>query len=254
MGAVEPAAAHAPNPTAFVLHASRCGSTLVGRMVGELDSSAVVLEPPSVDRALRTGGDAAGVRAAIDELADAPSPGARLFVKLDSWSVLDLAPVRAAYPQVPWVFVYRRPAEIVASHLRERGMQTVPGPLSSQLFGLDAATAAAMPAEEYCARVIGAILEAAARGVDERCLLVTYPELPAAVPDLILPRLGIGCRPDERQRMLAVARFDAKRPGLPFAANGGPPSPSARAAAQRWAADSFARLEAARAAQRKASC
>jgi hypothetical protein len=242
-----------PGPTAFVLHASRCGSTLVGRMLAELDRGAVALEPPSVDRALR-GGDVADVRAAVAEVAGPAPSRSRLFVKLDSWSVLHLESIRAAYPRVPWIFIYRRPAEIVASHLREPGMQTVPGVLPAELFGIDPAGAGAMPADEYCARVIGSILDAAARGVDEHCLLASYPELPAVVPDSIVPRLAIGLGDEERQRMLALAGFDAKRPGLAFSANGGRPSPAAEAAADRWAADPFARLEAARVAQRSASC
>jgi hypothetical protein len=133
-------------------------------------------------------------------------------------------------------------------------MQTVPGGLPAELFGVDPAAAGAMPAEEYCARVIGAILDAAARGLDEQCLPVAYSELPGAVPDLILPRLGIRFGDQERQRMLASARFDAKRPGLAFAADGGPPSLEARAAAERWAGDPYARLEAARIQRRSASC
>jgi hypothetical protein len=254
MGGAEPAAAHASSPTAFVLHASRCGSTLVGRMLAELDAAVVVDEPPAVDRALRGGDGPAAVGAAVAGLAAAAPPGSRVFVKLDSWSVLDLESIRDAYPRVPWLFVYRRPAEIVASHLRERGMQTVPGELPAELFGLDPASATAVTAEEYCARVIGSILEAAARGLDDRCALVDYAELPAALPDLVLPRIGLSCTHEERRRMLAVARFDAKRPGLTFAPNGASPAPRAGAAARRWAAEPFALLEAARAAQRAGSC
>ena len=106
-------------------------------MLAELDGTVVVSEPPSIDRALREGGDAASLREAISDLAIAVAPGSRLILKLDSWSVLDLDLLRATYPETPWVFLYRAPAEIITSHLRERGMQTVPGLLPSQLFGID---------------------------------------------------------------------------------------------------------------------
>jgi hypothetical protein len=223
-------------------------------MLAELDRTVVVSEPPSVDRALREGGDAASLRVAIDDLALAVAPCSRLFLKLDSWSVFDIDLLRATYPDTPWVFLYRAPAEIVASNLRERGMHTVPGQLPCRLFGLDPRTVDAMPAAEYCARVLGAILAAAELELDDRCLLLTYEELPDAIPEHLLPGLDIACGREELRRMLALAQFDSKRPGLSFEGNGAPPEPAACAAAERWAADSFARLERAHAAQRGMRC
>lgn len=223
-------------------------------MLAELDGTVVVSEPPSIDRALREGGDAASLREAISDLAIAVAPGSRLILKLDSWSVLDLDLLRATYPETPWVFLYRAPAEIITSHLRERGMQTVPGLLPSQLFGIDPRLANAIPVEEYCARVLGAILAAAELKLDDRCLLLTYEELPEAVPGRVLRELDIEYGPEELQRMIALARFDSKHPGIPFEANNEPPQPATRAAAERWAAAPFAGLQRAHAAQRGARC
>jgi hypothetical protein len=239
----------AAGPAGFILHASRCGSTLVARMLAELDGATVISESPELDRALRGGADPAELRAAIAGLAPAGGSGSRVFFKLDSWGVLDVVPLRAAFPGVPSAFLYRRPEEIVASHMRERGMHTVPGQLPAELFGIDPGIAAKVTAEQYCAMVTGAILDAAARAVDDLSVLLRYDELPDAVPDRLLPALGTGCGPAERGRMLAVAQSDAKRPGLPFAAGDAAVAPAIRDAAQRWAGDPFSRLEAARRAR-----
>ncbi len=222
-------------------------------MLGELDRTAVISESPAIDEALRDrDGDA--VRALLDAELAAAGDTSRLFVKLDSWAVFDLDLLRELYPQVPWVFLYRAPAEIVASHLRERGMHTVPGELPTELFGLDEAEARAMGAPEYCARVTGAILDAAARRLDRGCLLLAYEELPGAVAERLLPAFGASPGPRELARVIEAADFDSKRPGLPYEPRTEAPPASARAAAESWAEEPFTRLEAARAAQRGVPC
>jgi hypothetical protein len=223
-------------------------------MLAELEGAVVISESPAVDRALRGGADPDELGAAIEELTPAGGSAARVYVKLDSWGVLDLEPLRAAFPQVPCAFLYRRPEEIVASHMRQRGMHTVPGQLPAELFGIDPGTAATVAAEQYCAMVTGAILDAAARGLDDLSVLLRYDELPEAVPDRLLPAFAARCGAAERRRMLAVAQSDAKRPGLPFAPVAAAIGPAIRAAAERWAADPFRRLEAAHRAGREGTC
>ena len=90
--------------------------------------------------------------------------------------------------------------------------------------------------------MLGAILAAAELKLDDRCLLLTYEELPEAVPGRVLRELDIEYGPEELQRMIALARFDSKHPGIPFEANDEPPQPATRAAAERWAAAPFAGL------------
>ena len=48
-----------------------------------------------------------------------------------------LGTVRRAFPDVPWVFLFREPVQVLASHLRQRGAHMVPGAIDPALFGLD---------------------------------------------------------------------------------------------------------------------
>ncbi len=80
-------------------------------------------------------------------------------VKLDCWHTLALPLFRRAFPDVPWVFLYRDPVEVLVSQMRQRGMQMVPQYLPPGFYGI-ADTDATMD-EDYCARVLGVICRAA---------------------------------------------------------------------------------------------
>ena len=143
----------------------------------------------------------------------------RYFVKLDSWHTLALPLFRRAFPDVPWVFLYREPVAVLASQLRQRGIQTVPEYLPPALFGLDVSDA--LDSVSYCARVLSrtceAVVEPIARGDG---LLVNYRELPQALWDTILPHFGVTVSAEDRARMAAAAQFDSKAPSFAFSASG----------------------------------
>ena len=139
-------------------------------------------------------------------------------VKLDSWHVFALPLFRLAFPNTPWVFLYRDPVEILVSHARMPGMQTVAGVLPHDPYGIpDGAT---MPIEEYSARALGRTAEAA---VEHFALgggmVINYAALPQAVEDRILPHFGIIPDAAERAAMAAAAGRDAKAPQEAFSSD-----------------------------------
>lgn len=160
-------------PTDFIFHVSRCGSTLLASLLGELPGALVLSEPPPVDslvcaddRQPRLAPDrqAALLRGMMSALGQRRTSGQnQLFVKFDAWNALHFPLMRVAFPEVPWVFLYRDPVEVLVSAIRQRGLHTTPGFLDAALFGMDGQEAFAMPPEEYVARVLGAIYEAGAR-------------------------------------------------------------------------------------------
>ena len=132
-------------PAGFVFHMSRCGSTLVSRMLAACPEHLVVAEAGPLDSVLR---DETGqpvrlrwMMAALGQQRDARQR--RLFVKFDSWSALHLPLVRRAFPDVPWLFLFRDPVEVLVSHARHMGAHVVPGVLPPELTGVSAEQAAA---------------------------------------------------------------------------------------------------------------
>ena len=51
------------------------------------------------------------------------------IIRFDARNIIDLPLIRRAFPNVPWVFVYRDPIEVMVSHLDRRGAHTIPGAL-----------------------------------------------------------------------------------------------------------------------------
>jgi hypothetical protein len=231
-------------PSGFVFHSSRCGSTLVSGMLASVPQLLVLSEPLPVDDVLRASAAEADkvrwLRSLVSALGRRRRGDERGFVlKLDAWSALGLGTVRRAFPDVPWVFLFRQPVQILASHYRQRGAHMVPGVIDPELFGLDRESITAMPPEEYCARVLAAIFRSALEHRDAQALFVDYDELPGALYERILGAFGLECDPAERALMENVTAFDAKNPHLFFASDGDAKeraaSPALREAAGRWA-------------------
>jgi hypothetical protein len=230
-------------PSGFVLHGSRCGSTLVARMLAALPDSLVLSEPPPIDHVLRAHGTEAErvqwLRGIVSALGRPRLDAGRPYVlKLDAWATRNLATLRRAFPDVPCVFLFREPVQVLVSQFGQRGAHMVPGVLDPSLFGLDPAAVAQMAPEEYCARVLAAIYGAALEHRDSVAHFVDYGELPDAVFSRILDAFGLDYDEPAGARMRELAGFDAKNPGLSFTPEGEATDreapPALREAADRW--------------------
>jgi hypothetical protein len=237
-------------PDGFILHMSRCGSTLVTQMLAAVPQHLVLSEPQIVNDVLRApASDEERVRRlqlVIGALGRARRGDERAYVlKLDAWATHDLPLLRQAFPDAPWLFLSRDPAEVLVSHRRQAGMHMLPAVIAPELFGLDLASATAMPFEEYGAFVLGAICRQALAHRDERALFLDYRELPGAF-DRILDRFGIACSAAERAAMEAASRRDAKDPTRTFeddtAAKARAATPELRAAVDRLARPAYEEL------------
>ncbi|PYC20269.1 sulfotransferase family protein [Pseudomonas mosselii] len=242
-------------PAALVFHASRCGSTLVAQLLASQARNIVLSEPPPLDNLLRAARqDPAAATWQVEALrALCSAYGQRrrgderqLLIKLDAWNVFDAPLLTALYPDVPRVFLYRDPLEIVVSQLRQAGMHRVPGLLGAS--GLDSALpdTQAMGAVEYTCRMIGEILVAGLALCERQgAIAVNYSELPSAVWGRLGPLFGI--QPDDVPDLQAVAAFDAKQPAMNFSADGqrkrDEASEEVRAAVARWAQEPYNALE-----------
>lgn len=236
-------------PSGFVFHGSRCGSTLVSRMLASVAQHLVLSEPLPVDQVLRSPAAEPErirrLRAIVAALGRPRRGGERAYVlKLDAWNACSLGLVSRAFPGVPWVFLFREPVEVLASHFRQRGAHMVPGALDPALFGLGYDEIARMPAEEYCARVLAAIYRSALEHREGQAVFVDYRDLPGAIFDRIMDAFGLECSEAELARMRELARLDAKNPHLPFSAGETNASPALREAADRWVRPLYEELRA----------
>jgi aspartyl/asparaginyl beta-hydroxylase len=213
-------------PSGFILHMSRCGSTLISRMLAALDRALVISEAPAIDDVLQADVHVPGVRedeqvqwlrAVVSALGQAQAGQELYFIKLDAWHIHKLPLLRRAFPTTPWSFVYREPLEVLVSHLRHPGQFALPGAMAPALLAMDVAEITNVSREVWCARVLAGFCRAALRVCTPMGgLCVNYNQLPEAVWTTLATHWGITFSPHEVTHMREATSFDAKRPGLRF--------------------------------------
>ncbi len=179
----------------------------------------------------------------------------RLFIKLDTWHTLCLPIIRRAFPYTPWIFLYRDPVEVMVSQERDRGSQMMPGTLPPGLFGLTYEQLFTLSPDEYTARVLNVICEAALAYRDDGGRLVNYRELPQATWTRCANHFGITFTAEEIEVLQQAAHFNAKRPKQPFVADTADKQRTAsaelRQLAAHWLTPVYEELAAADSAYRK---
>jgi hypothetical protein len=179
-------------PSGFIFHSSRCGSTLLSNACRALQGSIVISEAPVLDKIVsRFFTDAETetklllyklfLKGAVRALGQRRFGNERrLFIKFACTSTLHMKHIRSIWPKVPFVFLYRDPVEIIVSNLK-----TIP---EWMVFESNPATAAAiagvetlqlskMSAEEFCARSLGRYFEEVAKNGDASTMSINYSQL-----------------------------------------------------------------------------
>lgn len=248
-------------PTGLIFHMSRSGSALAARMLAALPCNIVISEAGPIDSALRArfrdetlpdSERALWLRWIVSALARSTNfAGSRVFIKFDSWGVFDLPLIQAAFPNVPWIFLYKSPIEVLISQLDHRGAHMVPGAIEPELFGLSRNEVFEMQPEDYCARVLARLCEAALQHHrNSGGLLINYNQLPDALWTSIADHFGMVLSDSEKDAMRKASRSDAKNHSLRSEPNSiprrRPLNDAAIRAVERWLDPVYAELEVAR--------
>ena len=246
-------------PGGFIFHMSRCGSTLVSRLLGNCDSVLALGEPDPVLGMLefpetipeRT--RQSWLRDLLLALGRPRRNTERFFlIKFTSFHLFHLPLIRRIFPQVPWIFIYREPAAVMTSIKRKPTgfMRMKDDPEEAdQYLRIGGEAIAQMSADDYLGtflnRMFEFVLEQAGETDAGKALLVDYARLPQAVTEEIAPFLGLDLTHEDKERMQSIASLYSKdRSGTRIFTAGGDmtaQSPEARLAA-RWTARSHEKL------------
>ncbi|WP_158996390.1 sulfotransferase family protein [Mucilaginibacter sp. L196] len=139
-------AIHSVEPTVFIFHISRCGSTLLSQTLGLNDEHIILSEVPFIDDLLKlltidewliNVEYQAILKAAIELYGRSDNTNKkRLFVKTDSWHLHYLPLFRLLYPSTLFLLLFRKPDEVLRSQQKKRGMHAVPGLISDSILGI----------------------------------------------------------------------------------------------------------------------
>ena len=209
----------------IIFHMSRCGSTLLCRQLMALERNIVASEPAPMDGVLRAALHMPGLprevqvrwlRAMVAAIGQPRNGEQAFYLKTDCWHVHQAELLREAFPEAPWIFLYRDPVEVMVSQLRMPAVWTVPGMFHPNTLGMEYSDWDPRQTDVYCARALANICEAGLRAAqsDARCLLVNYSELPEAMCGRLLGHFGL-CE-DDVADMREAAQQNAKTPGMIF--------------------------------------
>ena len=215
-------------PAAVIFHVSRCGSTLLSQQLSLSPRNVVLSEVPFLDEILRVpykhgnnviDSDAA-YQGALNFYAQKRLPNAEnLFVKTDSWHLCFYQQLRNIYAGVPFIFLFRHPAEIIRSQTKRRGMQAVPGIIEPEIFGFNRHRVTQLNFDVYMAEVLTRYYElmiSIARA-DQQVLLVNYNEGFEHIINKVLHFSGIQVSEEELLAMKHRGIYHGKYPGELFA-------------------------------------
>jgi hypothetical protein len=139
------------------------------------------------------------------------------FVKFSGAAIVKMPLIRRAFPEVPWIFLYREPLEIMASYLRFPIATLPPGVARAGLIEGNPDELNKMRPAEFWARMLAAWFSDALRYYQSgKTLLMNYSQLPEAVWESSLKFFGVTCSAEDIARMRNATTFNVKNPSQEF--------------------------------------
>lgn len=208
------------DPSLIIVHAARCGSTLLAQLMGALDGAMIVSEPGVLGGFLSSETNGSADSSAIQILRKIVRALGRVrfgdekhyILKLSSSLTRFLPMFRHAFPGVPMVWLQRRPAEIIESELRKPG----------GWLGFDPSCGEELP--RLVLHKLTVVFLAAKAHVNDDMLVLDYRDLPDAAWSKVAPFMGVVPTKDDLARMQAVTGYHAHT-GKPFEARERQPLP-----------------------------
>ena len=187
-------------PTGFIFHSSRCGSTLVANACRAVSNSIVLSEANAIDKLIArfiTDADnpvkeslySVFLRGVVHALAQRRTGTEQhLFIKFACCSFAQLERIKRIWPAVPWLFLYRDPVETIVSNLKDVPPWLLDNDrrVLASITGQSPDEVAEMPLEELCARTIGSLFSTAHRLANDGQLLLNYKQLSVSVISSVL--------------------------------------------------------------------
>ena len=193
------------DPAVFIFHSSRCGSTLLCRMLEALPEFMVLSEPfvlekffhvPQLTVARKTSGMVATLNAFGSAMR---GPEAHLAVKFAGGTHW-IAWLHQIFPRTPWIYLYREPRDVIRSNLMG------PPPWLLKIEG-------EKERFEALVRRYERQLEAALRLREGAALIANYSEINETFPARLLEALGLEPSADRVGRMHGAMHWYSKQKG-----------------------------------------
>lgn len=207
-------------PTGFIFHSSRCGSTLVANACRAVSNSIVLSEANAIDKLVArfiTDADnpvkeslySVFLRGVVHALAQRRTGKERhLFIKFACCSFAQLERIKRIWPDVPWLFLYRDPIETIVSNMRDVPPWLIDNDrrVLSSIIGDESE----MGLEELCARTIGSLYSTAYKLANDKSMLLNYNQLSVTVIARILNFFNVRLSSEELETIARTSGVYSK--------------------------------------------
>jgi len=207
-------------PTGFIFHSSRCGSTLVANACRAVSNSIVLSEANAIDKLIArfiTDGDnpvkeslySVFLRGVVHALAQRRTQNElHLFIKFACCSFAQLERIKRIWPNVPWLFLYRDPVETIVSNMRDAPPWLMDSDrrVLSSIIGNESE----MSLEELCARTIGSLYSTAYKLANANGMLLNYSQLSVPVIANVLSFFNVSLSSQELETIARTSEVYSK--------------------------------------------
>ena len=214
------------DPSGFIFHISRCGSTLVSRTLGNLDHVLALGEPDPIlgflehRHKLPPATQKRLFKKLIHFLGNPRRTSERHFViKFTSFNLFDIDFILSVFPDTPWTFVYRHPAEVISSVLEKPTgffrMKQEPE-VATQFLDVPGETIANMSDQEYLGRFLAKMFDQISSQTlphRKRALFVNYNRLPVAIGHEIANHFSIPLNHEDNAKIHYFSQHYSKSRG-----------------------------------------
>jgi hypothetical protein len=143
----------------------------------------------------------------------------KLFIKTDCWHLMFYKQLRSLYPTIPFVIMYRKPAAVIESNRRNKGLQCIHTYVPPEIYGLENRLKAdeILPDNYFrmgLEQFFRAVIEIAA--IDSRVLLLNYKEGIPTIMSKIAAFTGLSFSGEFESKMRQRSAYHAKNPGEQF--------------------------------------
>ena len=246
-------------PTGFIFHSSRCGSTLVANACRAVSNSLVLSEASAIDKVITrfiTDADnpvkeslySVFLRGVVHALAQRRTGNEQhLFIKFACCSFAQFTRIKRIWPNVPWLFLYRDPVETIVSNMRDVPPWLIDNDrrVLSSIIG----DASDMSLEELCARTIGSLYSTAYDLANGNSMLLNYNQLSVPVIASVLNFFKVSPSQEELKTIARTSAIYSKEASGARAFVADTDTKRRLASdlilemSERWAAEPYRRLE-----------
>lgn len=221
-------AADSLEPSAFIYHISRCGSTMLTQQLCLDERFIVVSEAAVLDMVLRLPYQTHGLNIeasdrlfmALIKLLGRRQSGneTHLFIKADSWHTMLYDRIHSLYPEAASFLMSRKVDEVARSHKKQPGIHSVPGLIEPEIFGFTTHQYSGMLPEPYLLKVLDRYLAEydTILAKDPNAFLLDYHDGIEAMLKAFVEKMGLTLSSEVWSSMMERATRHSKFPEQVF--------------------------------------